>query len=423
MDFIKRFPRWAVFCAGAAIIFGYLAFVVSVLAAGYESARRGGVPVFTDFTPKYAASLLLQNEPAANLYIPERMFQAEIAAAQAAYGGTLDQRQARGIGFAPWMYPPVFIIALYPLAWLPYLVALTAWLLVTAMPYLAAVACALRDRSAWLFAFASPPAFYNLMYGQTGFLSAGLVGLGLSQLYARPVLAGICIGLASFKPHLGLLLPLALVAGGHWKPFGIATITVVGMIVFSIFAFGMDPWYGMIGTAEMSSQGFQAGAYEWAAMASVLGMAHLAGIDAGLAWKVQAVAALAASVAVIWAWRQSRPQPAQLGLQIAVVCAATLLAVPLVYCYDLALLVPAIAWIWADMRQRGASGRQLAFFVLAVAAILPLKAIAGATHFQYGPLLSLVFLLIALARLQTLRRQASVTTADQVGVAAQPAIS
>jgi alpha-1,2-mannosyltransferase len=423
MELMKRFPRWAVICVGGVIIFGYLAFVVSVLATGYASARRGGVPVFTDFTPKYAASLLLQNEPAANLYVPERMFQAEIAAAQAAYDGALDERQARAIGFAPWMYPPVFIIALYPLALLPYLVSLAAWLLATAIPYVTAIASAVRDRSAWLFAFASPPAFYNLMYGQTGFLSAGLIGLGLSQLYARPVLAGICIGLASFKPHLGILLPLALVVGGHWKPFGVATITVVGMIAVSIFAFGMDPWYGLIGTADFSSQGFQAGAYDWSAMVTVLGMARLAGVELGMAAKVQAVAALAAAATVAWAWRQQRAEPAHLGLQIAVVCAATLLTVPLAYCYDLVVLVPATAWIWADMRQRGASIGLVALFAIAVAAILPLKMIAGATHFQYAPLLSLVFLLIAMARLHTLRRQAGAATADQVGVPAQPAIS
>jgi alpha-1,2-mannosyltransferase len=424
MELEKRFPRWAVFCTGCAIIFGYLAFVASVLASGYESARRGGSPVFTDFTPRYAASLLLQNEPAANLYVPERMFQAEIAAAQAAYDGTLNAQQAQSIGFAPWMYPPVFIIALYPLALLPYLLSLAAWLLVTAIPYLAAIASAVRDRSAWLIAFASPPAFYNIMYGQTGFLSGGLIGLGLSQLYARPVLAGICIGLASFKPHFGILLPLALVVGGHWKPFGIATITVVGMIVVSIFAFGMDPWYGLIGTAELLNQGFQVGAYDWAAMVSVLGMGRLAGIDLGIAWKLQALTAVAAAAAVIWAWRQQRAEPAYLGLQIAVVCTATLLAVPLAYCYDLVLLVPAIAWIWADMRQRGASMRQLALLGLTTVAILPLKMIAGTIHFQYGPLLSLVYLLIAMARLQSLRRQTNhVTTVAQAGMPVQPAIS
>ncbi len=407
MESIHRFPRWAVYGLGCAILCGYLIVVVSVLVGGYESARRGGPPVFTDFTPKYAASLLVQSEPAANLYVPERMFQAEISAAQAAYGGALTDRQARSIGFAPWMYPPVFIVALYPLALLPYFVSLAAWLLATAVPYVLAVSDAVRHRAAWLLALAAPPAFYNIMYGQTGFLSAGLIGLGLSRLHSQPVLAGVCIGLASFKPHLGLLLPFALVAGGHWKPFGIATITVVGMVSLSLFAFGMDPWYGLIGTTELTLQGFQGGAYALSAMTSVLGMLQLAGVDFATAWTIQIGVGLAALAAVVWAWRNASAAPTHLGLPIAVLCAATLLSVPMAYCYDLALLVPAMAWIGADMKQRGAGIGQVAVFALATVAILPLKPIADATHIQYAPLLSLAFLLIALSRLHALRRDST----------------
>ncbi|MBI2751685.1 MAG: DUF2029 domain-containing protein [Burkholderiales bacterium] len=408
MKTIHRFPRWAVYGLGGAIICGYMVYVLSVLVDGHASARRGGPPVFTDFTPKYAASLLLQNEPAANLYVPERMYQAELGAAQAAYGGTLTDRQARNVGFAPWMYPPVAIVALYPLAMMPYYVALVAWLLVTAIPYVLAVSAAARDRGAWLLALAAPPAFYNIMYGQTGFLSAGLIGLGLSTLHTRPVLAGVCIGLASVKPHLGLLLPFALVAGGHWKPFGVATITVVGMVALSLFAFGMDPWYGLIGTAELAREGFQVGAYALPAMTSVLGMLQLTGVNFATAWSVQIGAGLVALAAVVWAWRSAHAvPPTQLGLQIAVLCAATLLSVPLAYCYDLALLVPAMAWIGADMKQRGAGIGQMAVFALATVAILPLKLVAGATHVQYAPLLSLAFLLIAMTRLHTLRRESA----------------
>jgi hypothetical protein len=33
-------------------------------------------------------------------------------------------------------------------------------------------------------------------------------------LQSRPVLAGSLIGLVSFKPHLGILFPLVLLAGG-----------------------------------------------------------------------------------------------------------------------------------------------------------------------------------------------------------------
>lgn len=409
MELIQRIPRHAVTLLGGAIILAYLAFVVSVFAQGDESARRGEAAVFTDFTPKYAASLLLQNEPASNLYVPERMFQAEMAAAQAAYGGTLTERQARGIGFAPWMYPPVFIIALYPLALLPYLLALVVWLSVTAIPYVLALGSALRARHAWLLAFTSPPAFYNLMYGQTGFLSGGLIGLGLAKLYTHPVLAGMCLGLASFKPHLGILIPLALVLGGHWKPFGVATLTLVGMIVVSLVAFGLDPWYGLIGTAELSSQGFRVGAYELTAMTSVLGMVQLAGGSIETAWKVQALTGLVALATLVWAWLDKRAQPAHLGLQIAVLCAATVLCVPLIYCYDLVILVPAMAWIGADMHQRGVTRNQAGLFAMAILALLPLKTVAAITHFQSGPLISLVFLLIALSRLHTLRRETRVT--------------
>jgi len=201
-----------------------------------------------------------------------------------------------------------------------------------------------------------------------------------------------------------LLLPFALVVGGHWKPFGVATITVVCMIALSLFAFGMDPWYGLIGTTELTREGFQFGAYSLTAMTSVMGMLQLAGADFATAWTVQVGSGLAALAAVVWAWRNASAGPTHLGLQIAVRCAATRLSVPLAYSYDLALLVPAMAWIGADMKQRGAGIGQIAVFALTTVAILPLKLVASATHVQYAPLLSLVFLLIAMSRLHALRR-------------------
>lgn len=404
MKLIKRLPSWTFPAVAICLILGYLAFVASVLAEGRTSARQGGAPVFTDFTAKYAVSILVQQEPASNLYIPDRMFQATMAAAQAAYEGTLNDRQARGAGFAPWMYPPFFILVLYPLALLPYLTALGAWLMVTGIPYALAVTRAIRGSRGMLFAFAAPPAFYNLMFGQTGFLSGGLIGLGLSQVRARPVLAGICIGLASCKPHLGVLVPLALVAGEHWKPFGVATITVVTMIALSLASFGMDPWYGLIGTLEFYRQGFGAGAYSYQDMVTVQGMLQLAGVDAQTAWRAQLLAALISVGAVTWAWRCKHGHSDHLGLQIAVLCSATLLAVPMAYSYDMVLLIPGAAWLWADMQKRGAT-REQAALVLTLAALLPMKAIAGATGLQYGPVISAILLGIASFRLHELRRE------------------
>lgn len=401
--------RWctpaAVIRLACLILAGYALFVISHFAGGFEAARRGETPLYTDFVPKYAASLLLRNEPAGNLYIPERMAQAEAEAAQAVYLGKLSDRQAGAVGFSAWMYPPVAIFAVYPLAAFSYWGALCAWLLLTAAPYVACLREVLRDRAAPLLLLAAPPTLYNVMYGQTGFLSAGLIGLGLTQLQRRPVLAGICLGAACIKPHFGILVPLALVLGGHWKPFGVATITVVVLVVASVICFGMDPWYGMIGTAEFYGAGFDANAYHWPAMVTVLGALRLAGVGVAVAAKVQMLSAVAATLIVAWAWWRGavgKPSEAALGLQSAVVCAATLLAVPMAYLYDLPLLIAAVAWLWADMRRRGAGRGEQMLLAVTVVAMLPLKWIATTTALQYGPLLSGVVLYLAVARLRSL---------------------
>ena len=39
----------------------------------------------------------------------------------------------------------------------------------------------------------------------------------LLQLEARPLLAGLLLGLLTYKPHFGLLFPIALMFGGYWR--------------------------------------------------------------------------------------------------------------------------------------------------------------------------------------------------------------
>lgn len=56
-----------------------------------------------------------------------------------------------------------------------------------------------------------PPTF-----GQNSFLTAALLGGSLLLLDKRPIVAGVLIGLLSYKPQFGLLIPLVLVATGRW---------------------------------------------------------------------------------------------------------------------------------------------------------------------------------------------------------------
>lgn len=388
----------------------YAAFVGLTLAGGYRAAARGDMPLYIDFTPIYAASILSREIPAENLYRPRYMAEAERRAAFAAYPG-ITAEQARGVGFSAWMYPPTFILLVVPLAYLPYLASWFAWLALTAVPFLAAIRRIIPGPAALPFALATPPVFFNVMYGQTGFLTAGLIGLGLVLLRHRPAWAGVLIGLASVKPHFGILLPLALIAGGHWRAFYAASLTVLAAILASLVAFGDDPWFGLIGTMLFHLDGFAAGAYNFAPMTTVLATVRMAGFSIESAWTAQYLASAAMAALTGWTWWRGRRSPETHGLQCALLCLATPLALPMTYLYDLVLVVPAAAWLWVDLNRRGANRLEYALFGLPLSALLAVKWVATTFGIQIGA--ACIGLLLALAVLRyrnALRRRADASS-------------
>lgn len=387
---------------GWLIFLGYLAAVGHFYLDGYRSAARGESPMFTDFTPIYAASLQLKEEPPVTLYLPRARYAYELQAAQAAYGDRLSPEQAREVGFSAWMHPPIFMLFCLPLAFFPYLPAFLLWALSTALPYLLAIRRIIGGHGALPFALAAPPVFYNLIYGQTGFLSAGFIGLGLVHLAQRPVLAGIFIGLASFKPHFGVLLPIALLAGRHWRAFWTATATVAALLLLTLFVFGDDPWFAFIGRTAFYLEGFDVGAYDWRSMATVVSTFLLAGASASTAWLAQKTIAAAALAAVAWAWWR-RDGERELGLQSAILCSATFLVLPMAYLYDMVLLLPALAWLKRDLdRYAGGIGEHALLWGLYLAP-LALMSVVDISGLQFGPLIPGGLLLLALRRLAMAR--------------------
>jgi hypothetical protein len=59
--------------------------------------------------------------------------------------------------------------------------------------------------------------FHQSVGGQNSTWTPGLFGGGLSLLERRPLLAGGLLGLLIYKLQLGLLIPVALLAGRHWR--------------------------------------------------------------------------------------------------------------------------------------------------------------------------------------------------------------
>src|SRR6204780_2346110 len=145
-------------------------------------------------------------------------------------------------GYFGWHYPPPFLFVAAGLAFLSFAAAYAVWVLGTFPIYLAAIRAIIGDRSGYLLAAAFPAILSNFIVGQNGFLTAGLFGGALFLLDRRPLVAGVLIGLLSYKPHLGFLFPIALAAGGYWRTFAAATVTAALMAAASWLAFGTDTW-------------------------------------------------------------------------------------------------------------------------------------------------------------------------------------
>src|SRR5690349_3446123 len=143
--------------------------------------------------------------------------------------------------FHNWGYPPTLLFLTQPLGSLPYWAALMIWTVLGFAIYAAVVlrelAPSARAAACGLLLLA-PATIVNVVTGQNGFYSAALLLGGIVALERRPVLAGVLFGLLTMKPHLGVLVPLALVMIGAWRTIAAAALTAVLFVVPSLVEWG-----------------------------------------------------------------------------------------------------------------------------------------------------------------------------------------
>jgi arabinofuranan 3-O-arabinosyltransferase len=254
-------------------------------------------------------------------------------------------------GYYGWHYPPPFLFVAAALALLPYAVAYLVWIFGTFPLYLAAIRTIINDRVGYLLAAAFPPVLANFFVGQNGFLSAALFGGTLILIeQERALLAGILLGLLTYKPHLGLLFPIALVAAGQWRVFVTAGIVAVLMAAASWLAFGGDAWLGFVGHISQSSEAvFAQGKADWSKLQTAFGLVRSLGGSEMLAWTAQAVVALIAAVVIALLWRSRAPYE----IKAAALGTAAMLVTPYLYVYDLAVLAVPVAYLLRLGRAQG----------------------------------------------------------------------
>jgi Glycosyltransferase family 87 len=319
----------------SAVFFGiFIAAYLGLIALslpGFVDPR--GKPVGYDFIAFWSAAwLALQGQPEAAFD-----WHAIAAAHQAAVPALHDP-----FYLFLWHYPPTFLLAVLPLGYLPYLVALAVFLAGSIAAWAALVRRIIPDRRYWIAAAAMPAGLINLVDGQNGLLTAALAGFALLLLDRRPLLAGMLIGLMAIKPHLAILFPIALVASGQWRAFAAAAVTATLFSLASVAAFGWETLAAFIRDMPSAGSFIDQGSLPWSMMPSPYVFALALGAPHVVAWALQGATALAAMVGVWLAWRSPT---APLAARAAVLLTGALLVSPYVFYYDMTWAGLAVGWL------------------------------------------------------------------------------
>ncbi|MEJ1159596.1 glycosyltransferase family 87 protein [Prosthecomicrobium sp. N25] len=346
MDGIRNL--WRVFAADwlAWLAAGTLALfaIVYVPSVAKVNAPTSSDVVGHDYMSFYAAGRLVLAGTPEKAYDRAAHVAMQREAAREAKGGD---------GFADayyFAYPPTYLTVVTPFAALPYMPAFYTWMLVTGALYVFAVWRILPGWRTVLLAIAAPGALCTFIFGQNAFLTAGLMGLALWSLDRRPLVAGFLIGLLCFKPQLGLVFPVILVATGRWRAVAGAALGVAASVAVSLALHGPETWQAVLAASggnkdtllENSKVGF-------GKIVTVFSALRWFGVPVLQAYAMQALAALTAAILVVRLWRSG----AALEVKAAGALAATFLMTPFALPYDLMAEMPAVAFLVAHARRVG----------------------------------------------------------------------
>ncbi len=276
-----------------------------------------------------------------------------------------------GAAYFPWPYPPTYLMVAAMLASVPLVPSALLWIAITLGLYAWSVGHIARVRAATLWAAASPATAFNAFVAHTGFWTAAVIGLALNILPKRPILAGVLFAVLTQKPQLGILVPIALVAGGYLRTCLAASATAGLLGAASLVLFGIEPWRAFLRQMPMISDSVRfghprLGDVNFDLLVSAYGFLRACGVADGIAISVQSAAGLLMVVAVALLWRSNAPY----ALKAAGLVSASLLATPYLFIYDLTHLSIAIAFLVQHTGLAGLSRNETVILACSVAMIL-----------------------------------------------------
>jgi hypothetical protein len=322
-------PRRLMYLAVFGLIFAYVCVMGIAVMTGKWLFDETGHPLATDFIAFWGAGKFVLQSHAADAY----NWELHKSVTSAESGAVFD-------GYFSWQYPPTFLLVTAAMALLSYPAALVSWMATGMTLFAASIRLMGGTRLAILAALAWPPVLWNTAVGQNGFITAALLGAAIASIEKRPALAGLCFGLLTYKPQFGLIIPIALIAGGYWRVIGWAALSAVAMIALSIAVFGIDIWSVFFDTAaKINGIILVNGRADFSKLQSLYGFVRALGGSWEIAWIAHGMLIVVLSAFIIWVWRSK----AAFDVKAAALATATILASPYAFIYDfVALAIPLV---------------------------------------------------------------------------------
>jgi hypothetical protein len=380
--------------------FRLLAGILLLLFASYAltflaiTAGRMTGPPRGDFFALWSVARFVFEHPAVEAYDP-----AALKSAQLALG--MDP----GTNY-PFPYPPSFLLVLAPMGLLPYLTAYVVAMAITLALYVWAT---VGSRSRWpmvLAALVAPTTTITLIAGQAAFVAAALLAGGFRLAATRPIAAGILFGLATYKPQMGMLVPVALIAARQWRTIAAAGATVVVLVVVTGGVFGPAIWPAWAANIIQYSGQFAAESSAIAYLMPTIAQAAMQlGAASAAAHAAQFAAALVAA-GVVWRCFRKPPDNTDTGqLAAAALFVATFLATPHAFVYDMPIVATAVIWFIAERHRSGDAFGTGEIVVMIVAMVAAITIVAGPSDFPLTVIALALLLAMIVRRSEQLRRR------------------
>lgn len=244
----------------------------------------------------------------------------------------------------PWLHPAPAMTLFTPFAVLPFTQAWLTFDLVS-VALLGLALCAFQSPKTYLFwgVLLAPAMLAPLLAGQITVLwIAGLLGAIAAQRAERPVLAGICIGLLTLKPTLGLLIPVVLIAIWNLRAIWVAALTTVVIHGAATLLYGVAYWSSWRAASQAHMINTLTEMFERDNMSSIAAVLARVGLAPQMALTINLLLAACLAIIVFVTWRRFG---AQSDISAAVLFSAIPLASPYLWHYDTAFTAVAAMFL------------------------------------------------------------------------------